>query len=166
MKRIVLLAVTATVLLSGGTTAQESTQRNAEFDAYVAQAVRDWEVPGLAIAVVKDSEVVFSNGYGVRELGRPDAVTTETLFAIGSTTKAMTAAALGMLLDQEELGWDDPVIQHLPRFQLYDPYVTRELKIRDLLTHRGGLGNADFLWYGAENSREEIIDRLRLVPPA
>ena len=124
----------------------------AGLDAYAAKASKDWKVPGLAIAVVKDGKVVLSKGYGVRELGRPEPVDEHTLFAIGSTTKAMTAALVGMLVDEQKLAWDDPVIKHLPAFQLKDPAVTRELTVRDLLTHRGGLGNADFLWYGQSNT--------------
>ena len=135
------------------------------FDAYVRQAVSEWEVPGLAVAVVKDGEVVFAKGYGVRELGRPDPVDTHTLFAIGSTTKAMTAAALGMLVDEGKLGWDDRVTEHLPGFELYDPYVTREITIRDLLTHRAGLPNTDYLWYGQSAAPEDILYRMRYVEP-
>ncbi len=136
------------------------------FDAQVARAVKDWRVPGLAIAVVKDGALIFSKGYGVRELGRPAPVDTHTLFAIGSTTKAMTAAAVGMLVDQKKLAWDDPVTRHLPWFALKDPQVTREITVRDLLTHRAGLPSADFLWYGQENSPRTILERLRLVDPA
>ena len=135
------------------------------FDDYVANAVRDWEVPGLAIAVVKNGQVVFSKGYGVRELGKPDLVDRQTLFAIGSTTKAMVAASIGMLVDEGKLGWNDAVTNHLPDFQLYDPYVTREVTVRDLVTHRAGLGNADFLWYGQEATRQDILHRLRYLPP-
>lgn len=137
----------------------------AGLDAYVREAVRVWEVPGLAIAVVKDGEVVFERGYGVLALDRAAAVDPETLFAIGSTTKAMTAAAIGMLVDEGELGWDDPVIDHLEWFQLRDPHVTREVSVRDLLTHRAGLPNADYLWYEQENTTEEIVRRLRYVEP-
>ncbi|MBX7183675.1 MAG: serine hydrolase [Vicinamibacteria bacterium] len=138
----------------------------AGFDAQVAQAVKDWKAPGFAIAVVKNGTVLFAKGYGVRELGKPDAVDVHTLFAIGSTTKAMTAAAIGMLVDDKKLGWDDPVTRHLPWFALKDPALTRELTIRDLLTHRAGLPNADFLWYGQPNSPRTILDRMRLVDPA
>jgi len=136
------------------------------FDAHVASAVRDWQVPGLAIAVVKDGAVVFSKGYGVRELGKPATVDEHTLFAIGSTTKAMTAALVGMLVDDKKLAWDDPVTKHLPWFAVGDPYVTRELTVRDLLTHRGGLGNADYLWYGQDTPRRDILERVRLLSPA
>jgi CubicO group peptidase (beta-lactamase class C family) len=138
----------------------------AGLDAYAAKAVADWKVPGLAIAVVKDGRIVFAKGYGVRELGKAAPVDTQTLFAIGSTTKAMTSASLGMLVDEGKLTWDDKVTKILPGFQLADPYVTRELTIRDLLTHRAGLGNADVLWYRADNSPEEVIRRVRFAEPA
>ena len=137
-----------------------------QLDAYTAQAVRDWEGVGLAISVVKDGRLVFAKGYGVRELGKPGAVDSATLFAIGSTTKAMTAAAIGMLVDEGKVRWDDPVTNYLPGFQLRDPYVTREVTVRDLLTHRAGLPNSDFLWYGNASSTAEILRRVRLVEPA
>jgi CubicO group peptidase (beta-lactamase class C family) len=138
----------------------------AGFDAYVAKAVQDWRTPGLAIAIVKDGQVVFSKGYGVRELGKPEPVGAGTLFAVGSTTKAMTAALLGMLVDEKKLAWDDPVVKHLPWFQLKDPYLTREVTVRDLLTHRAGLGNADYLWYGQTTEPQEILRRVRLLDPS
>jgi CubicO group peptidase (beta-lactamase class C family) len=140
--------------------------RLAEIDAYAAKAAKDWGVPGLSIAVIKNGKVVLSKGYGLRELGKNDPADEHTLFAIGSTTKAMTAAVIGMLVDDKKLAWDDPVIKHLPAFQLKDPVVTRELTVRDLLTHRGGLGNADFLWYGQNNSMADILDRVKLIDPA
>jgi CubicO group peptidase (beta-lactamase class C family) len=110
--------------------------------------------------------VVFAKGYGVLELGKPAAVDTQTLFAIGSTTKAMTVMALAMLVDEGKVRWDDPVTKYLPGFQLADPYATRELTVRDLLTHRAGLPNADFLWAFNDISSDEIIRRLRYVRPA
>ena len=138
----------------------------ATLDAYTAKAVRDWQVPGLAISVVKDGRVVFAKGYGVRELGRPAPVDTQTLFAIGSTTKAMTAAALAMLVDEGKVRWDDPVTRYLPWFQTGDAYVTRELTVRDLLTHRGGLSNADYLWYESDIPVAEVRRRVRFLRPA
>jgi CubicO group peptidase (beta-lactamase class C family) len=138
----------------------------AGFDALITKAVKDWRIPGLAIAVVKDDQVVFAHGYGVRELGKPDLVDTHTLFAIGSTTKAMTAALVGMLVDEKKVAWDAPVTTYLPWFQLKDTSVTRELTVRDLLTHRAGLGRADYLWYGHDYSTEEILRRVRLIDPA
>jgi CubicO group peptidase (beta-lactamase class C family) len=138
----------------------------AGLDAALALGARDWHVPGLAVAVVKDGSVVFSKGYGVRELGRPGPVDEHTLFAIGSTTKAMTAALVGMLVDEKKLAWDDPVTKHLPWFASSDPYLTREITVRDLLTHRAGLGNADYLWYGQSTEPRGILERMRLLRPA
>lgn len=152
-------------LLAGAGFINAQSAKSDDLDAYISKAVKDWNVPGLAISVVKDGQVVFAKGYGVRELGQPELVNEHTLFAIGSTTKALTAAALGMLVDEKKIRWDDPVTKYLPDFQLYDPYVTREVTVRDLLTHRAGLGNADFLWYEQENSRKEILFRLRYLKP-
>lgn len=136
----------------------------AGLDAYIQQAMPQWEVPGFAIAVVKDDSVIFARGYGVRELGRPERVDENTLFAIASTTKAMTSAALGILADEGKLDWDDPVTQHLPGFQAGDSYVTRSFTIRDLLTHRSGLARNDNLWIASPFDRAEIIRRARFLP--
>jgi CubicO group peptidase (beta-lactamase class C family) len=155
--------VAASLTLSSFALAQRPAEPARQLDAYTAQAVKDWGAVGLAIAVVKDGRVVFEKGYGVRELGKPDLVDSTTLFAIGSTTKAMTAAAMGMLVDEGKVRWDDPVINYLPGFQLKDPWVTREITVRDLLTHRAGLPNVDFLWYGTNNSTAEILRRVRYV---
>jgi len=168
MRRAPILVVAALALARspGVATAQQPSDPARQLDAYTAKAVRDWDVVGLAIAVVKDGRVAFAKGYGVRELGKPEPVDTATLFAIGSTTKAMTAAALGMLVDEGRVHWDDPVTRYLPGFQLRDPWVTRELTVRDLLTHRAGLPNADYLWYGADNTTAEILRRVRFIEPA
>lgn len=141
--------------------------RLTEIDEYAARAGRDWKVPGFAIAIVKDDKVVFAKGYGVRELGKPAPVDADTLFAIASNTKAFTAAALAILVDEGKIKWDDPVTKYLPFFQLYDSYVTRELTIRDLLSHRSGLATfgGDLLWYETTYSREEILRRIRFLKP-
>ncbi|HMC55494.1 MAG TPA: serine hydrolase [Gemmatimonadaceae bacterium] len=146
--------------------AAQTDQRLRDLDAYAARAAREWRAPGLAIAVVKDGRLVLAKGYGVLELGKAAPVDTQTLFAIGSTTKAMTAMALAMLVDDGKVRWDDPVATYLPGFQLSDPYLTRELTVRDLLTHRAGLPNADYLWYGTELTTDEILRRMRMVRPA
>lgn len=137
-------------------------------DAEAARALRTFEVPGLAVAVVKDGRVLLAKGYGERELGKPAAVDANTVFQIASNTKAFTTAALGMLVDEGKLKWDDRVIDYLPWFRLSDPYVTREFTIRDLLTHRSGLGlgAGDLLWLNSDYGRQEIVRRLRAVPPA
>jgi len=140
-----------------------------DLDSYVAEAMRTFEVPGLAVAVVKDGEVALAKGYGVRRTGEPAPVDAHTLFGIASNTKAFTAAALGILVDEGKIAWDDPVTRHLPWFQMYDPYVTREMTIRDLLTHRSGLGlgAGDLLfWPPSTFTRDEILHRLRFIKPA
>ena len=134
-------------------------------DAYVEKGMQQWKVPGLAIAVVEDDSVVFAKGYGVRELGKADRVDAQTLFAIGSASKAFTAAAVGMLVDEEKVKWDEPATEYLPGFQLFDPYVTREMTVRDLLTHRSGLVRGDLLWYATDLDRDEILRRVRYLEP-
>lgn len=166
--RRAILGATLTVVAIAPAAAQSASRSLdlRDLDAYVTRSVREWRIPGLAIAVVKNDSVVFAKGYGVRELGKPGAVDAGTRFAIGSTTKAMTAAALGMLVDDGKVRWDAPVITYLPTFRVGDPYVTRELTVRDLLTHRGGLGNADQLWASADYSIEEIFQRVATLPAA
>lgn len=124
-------------------------------------------MPGAAIAVVKDGKVLLAKGYGVRRLGERTPVDVHTLFQIASNTKAFTTACLAMLVDSGRLAWDDPVIRYLPDFQLSDPWVTREFTIRDLVTHRSGLGlgAGDLLWLHADYSRKEIIRRMRAAKP-
>ena len=143
-------------------------QTNIEtFDKYVDAARQEWKVPGLSIVVVQDGKVLLSKGYGVRELGKNEPVNSETLFGAMSTTKAMTSVAMGMLVDEGKISWDDKVIKYLPDFRVADPYVTSELKVRDLLTHNAGLGNADFLWsWTPELSSAEIMRRMQYAKPA
>ncbi len=136
------------------------------FDDYVNKAMKEWEVPGLAIAVVKDDKIVYAKGFGVRQLGKPEPVDEKTIFAIGSSSKAFTSAAIAMLLDEKKLKWDDKVSQYLPEFQLFDPYVTREMTVRDMLTHRIGLERGDQLWYATDFSRDEILRRVRHLEPS
>lgn len=135
------------------------------FDRYVAEAVRTWEAPGLAIGIVKSGEVVFAKGYGVLELGRAAPVTTRTMFANASTTKAFNAMVIAMLVDDGLLDWDDRVADHLPHFAMSDPYVTREVRVRDLLSHRVGFGDPQFLWYGKDDTLDEMLRRLQHVEP-
>ena len=136
------------------------------FDDYVNKAIKDWEVPGVAIAVIKDDRIVFTKGYGVRELGKPSPVDEHTMFAIGSSSKAFTAAAIAMLVDEGKLKWDDPATKYLPSLQLYDPYATRELTVRDLLSHRVGLERGDLLWYASPYDRSEVLRRIRYLKPS
>jgi CubicO group peptidase (beta-lactamase class C family) len=136
-------------------------------DAYIDDVRQAWDVVGLAVAVVKDGDVVYARGFGQRELGDPAPVDAHTLFAIGSNTKAFTAAGLGLLVEEEEeFDWDDPVIDHLVWFRLYDPWVTRHITVRDLLSHRSGLGRrGDLNWYGSGFGRDEVLRRIRFLEP-
>lgn len=140
----------------------------AGFDARVRQVMADWAIPGAAVAIIKDGKPLLVQGFGMRRLGERMPVGERTAFGIASLSKAFTAAALGLLVDEGRLAWDDPVVKHLPAFQLADPYVTRELTVRDLLCHRSGLGlgAGDLLLWGADYSREEVIPRLRYLRPA
>src|SRR4030042_1379824 len=117
-------------------------------DTTVARVMAAFEVPGIGLAIVKDGRVVVANGYGVRKLDERASVDSQTLFGIASNTKVFTAAALGLLVEEGKIAWDSPVIDYLPWFQMWDPYVTRELSARDLLVHRSGLGlgAGDLLW--------------------
>lgn len=139
-----------------------------DLDAWVARSMKEFAVPGMAVAIVKDGKVVVAKGYGVRQLGAATPVDEHTMFGIGSNTKAFTTAALAMLVDEGKLAWDDPVYQRLPGFQMYDPYVSHEMTIRDLLTHRSGmgLGEGDLLIFPHTTyTRDEIIQRLRYMKP-
>lgn len=141
--------------------------RLARFDAYVEAVQKQFDVPGVAVAIVKDGQVVMARGYGVREMGKPAKVDEHTMFAIASNTKAFTAAALNMLQDEGKLKTTDRVIDHLPWFRMSDAYVTREMRIRDLLAHRSGLslGAGDLLyWPTTTYTTREVAERLKDVP--
>jgi CubicO group peptidase (beta-lactamase class C family) len=138
-------------------------------DGYVRRVMQTFTVPGLSVAIVKDGKVMLAKGYGVRRLGDPAPVDERTRFGIASNTKLFTATALALLVEEGKLEWDAPVIRYLPWFAMYDPYVTRELSIRDLLVHRSGLGlgAGDLLWWPPSTyDRKEIARRLRYIPPA
>ena len=138
-------------------------------DDYVQRVMRAFDVPGLAVTVVKDGKTIAAKGYGVRKLGAPAAVDARTLFGIASNSKLFTATALGLLVEEQKIEWDAPVVRYLPAFQMWDPFVTRELTVRDLLVHRSGLGlgAGDLLWWPPSTyDRKEIARRLRYIRPA
>jgi len=139
------------------------------FDAVVARAMKTFDVPGMAVAVVKDGQIVLAKGFGLRKLGEAAPVDARTLFGIASNTKAFTATALGLLVEEGKIEWDGEVSRYLPWFQMWDPYVTREMTVRDLLVHRSGLGLGAgdlLLWPATTYTRREIVSRLRFVRPA
>ena len=141
-------------------------QKVKEFEAYVKKSQQEWELPGLAVTIVKDGKVLSAKGYGVREIGTKNMVDAQTLFACASTTKAMTATCMGILVDEGKVKWENPVIDYFPEFELYDPFVTREIKIRDLFVHDTGVGNSDFLWTMMDIPSDEILKKMRDIKPS
>ena len=164
--RIIVAAALALATAAPALPAQVFRQK--DFDAYVARGLQVLRTPGASIAVVRNGRTLFAKGYGVRTMGDTARVDAHTLFQIASNTKAFTTAALAILADEGKLAWDDPVTKFLPGFQLYDPYVTRELTVRDLVTHKSGLGlgAGDLLWFHSSYNRAEIAHRIRFARPA
>lgn len=162
MKRIL-----AALLLFTALTAHAQSIVPADVDAYVTKVVREMNVPGIAVAVVKDDKVVFAKAYGVKELGKSEPVTTDTKFAIGSISKSFTTTLLGILVDEKKVGWDDHVSKYLPAYVMWDPWATREQTVRDLIVHRAGLRpmSGGMVWYGSDYSREEVMRRARFIEP-
>ena len=132
----------------------------------IEQIRKDWDIPGMAVAIIKGDEVIYANGFGVRELGKSAKVDEKTLFAVGSTTKGMTVATLGMLVDEGKLSWDDRVIDVLPGFRMYDAYATAEMRVRDILTHKSGLTRGDQIWFGSAMNLQEVFHSIRYLKPA
>ena len=135
-------------------------------DALFANALKTWHAPGMAVVIVRDDEVFYLKGFGVREVGKNDPVTPDTIFGIGSLTKAFTATTYGLLVEEGKASWDDHVRKHLPYFRLSDPLADRDITIRDLLCHRTGLGRSDMLWYRAPWTPEESVRRLAHLKPS
>lgn len=161
--RPLAIALSATVALAAPLWSDEMRDPVATFDSLAETMRLDWQVPGLAVAVIRDGRLLLAKGYGVRELGGADAVGADTLFAAASTTKAMTAAAIGMLIDEGKLAWDDPVRKHVPELDLDDATLADELTVRDLLTHHTGLPATDYLWYATDLEWPGILGKLALV---
>ena len=140
-----------------------------QIDSLTELVLKTFDVPGIAVAVVKDGKVIHARGYGVRSLRTMQKVDENTLFGVASNTKAFTAAALGMLVDEKKMSWDDKVVDYIPGFKLYNPYVTQEFTVRDLLTHRSGLGlgSGDLMMFpdSSNFTREDIIRNLRYLKP-
>ncbi|MFL6467987.1 MAG: serine hydrolase [Pyrinomonadaceae bacterium] len=158
------LTIIFLLLLALSSFGQSSVQT---FDKYVESARRDWNVPGLSIVVVQDGKVLLSKGYGLREVGKEAKVDAETLFGCMSTTKAMTVVAMAMLVDEGKVNWDDKVTKYLPGFRVDDSYVTGDVRVRDLLTHNTGIGNADFLWaWTPELTSNEVVRRMQFAKQA
>jgi CubicO group peptidase (beta-lactamase class C family) len=156
----------ATVPPATGATAPAAKPSLDGLDEFITQTMKDWKVPGLALAVVQDGKVVLLKGYGYRDLEKQLPVTPNTLFAIGSITKSFTVSTLGMEMDEGKIDWDKPVRDYLPTFKLYTPELTEQVTIRDLITHRTGLPRHDLIWYSSDFSREDILSRLQYLEPS
>jgi CubicO group peptidase (beta-lactamase class C family) len=168
-QRLRLLATLAAATLVSSPVVAQKPGPPPGFDAYVARVMKSFTVPGVSVAIVKDGKVVLAKGYGVRRLGDPTPVDAQTQFGIASNSKIFTATALAMLVEEGKVEWDAQVVHYLPWFAMYDPYVTRELTVRDLLVHRSGLGlgAGDLLWWPPSTyDRKEIARRLRYIKPA
>jgi CubicO group peptidase (beta-lactamase class C family) len=150
---------------SGTRAGEQRLTRVDALDVHVRKAMQEWSVPGLAIAVVHGDSVWAARGYGVRRLGRPEPVDTRTLFGLLSPTKTFTATALALLVEEGRLSWDDPVVAHLPHFRVSDAEVSRELRIRDLVSNRSGYPDSPWMWYFRKHDRQELVRRLPRVDP-
>ena len=160
---ILFVAVIAAPLLSAPKEAKKPDLKG--FSEQVTKLVVEWKVPGLAISIVKDGKIIFAEGFGLRDVEKNLKVTPHTLFAIGSCSKAFTAAAMGMMVDEGKVEWDKPVRTYLPTFKLYDAVASERMTPRDLLTHRSGLPRHDLAWYGSPAGRKELFDRLQYLEP-
>lgn len=161
--RLRFILLFCTLLPLSSSIAQEKTR---ELNAMLLEGIEDWHIPGMTAIVVQNGEVVFSEVYGVAEVDTKTPVDRETLFNMGSTTKAMVAMALGILVDQGKLNWTDQVREYLPEFRLSDPYITEEARVQDLLTHNLGIAGADMLWVMDSVSTAETLKRFAQVPKA
>lgn len=159
------LLIVLSLLISTPFSAEKKTQKVdlKGFDTFVTKTMEEWKVPGLGISIVKDGKVIFSKGFGFRDVKKGLKVTPRTLFAIGSCSKAFTAVTMGILVDEGKLDWDKPVREYLPSFKLKDPFATEGMTPRDLVCHRSGLPRHDSMWYGSSATRKELFDRLQYL---
>lgn len=169
MKHLTHYFSTLFIILGSISIASGQAITSSEVDALAERTLKAFDVPGIAVAIIKDGKVVHSKGYGLRSLGSPEKVDENTLFGIASNSKAFTAATLGILVDEGKLKWDDRVIDYIPEFRMYNAYVTEEFTIKDLLTHRSGLGlgAGDLMFWPGQNSftMKDIIHNLRFLKP-
>ena len=164
MKKLMLLIV---VTLYFTTVISQTSNQLQQLDSYYSKSFQEWNIPGMAIAIVNKDSIVFSKGYGYADLESQSKVDSNTLFAIASNTKAFTASALAQLVEQGKLDWNDKVIDHLPYYRLYDDYTTQNMTIEDLLSHRNGLKtfSGDLLWFATTKEPEEIIAAQQHLKP-
>jgi CubicO group peptidase (beta-lactamase class C family) len=165
IRHVVIAGLVVFLFAAGSASATEPDDPLRDFDAYAQAALVDWQTPGLAVAIIKDGQLVLARGYGVCRAGEKTPVDENTIFPIASVTKVFTATCLALLVEEGKLDWSDPVIKHLPEFDLYDSFLTKDVRIDDLLSHRVGLETADLLAYRGDYDRAEIRRRLRFLQP-
>ncbi len=168
MKRIASLLIALFILtltLQGQTKAKVDYKK---LDKYYTQMAKDWDVPSIAIGIVKDGKLVFIGAYGVKEVAKSESIDANTLYGIASNSKAFTATILAMLVEEGKIGWNDRVRDYLPYFEVYDQWVSNQVTIRDLLSHRVGLGtfSGDVMWYKSDFTAEAIVRRAKHIPSA
>ena len=163
MKKVLLSSLLIDFVFISGLSAQTTIKK---LDQLIEKARKQWNVPGMSVAVVKDGNVFLSKGYGTLEQGKSEKVNSKSLFAIASNTKGFLSSAIATLVEEGKLSWEDKVTDYLPYFEVYDPYVTSEITIKDLLSHRVGLGtfSGDAIWYKSELPASEIIKLVKYVP--
>src|SRR5579872_6267862 len=166
---LILSASTVIAQVQSSSAANAQPLNATAIDSLVTRTLRAFDVPGIAVCIIKDGKVIHSRGYGVRSLDTRQPMDENTLFGIASNSKAFTTAALGMLVDEGKISWDDKVRKYIPEFKLYDPYVTEEFTIRDLLCHRSGmgLGAGDLMFFpdGSDFTVTDILHNLQFLRP-
>ncbi|MFA5403881.1 MAG: serine hydrolase [Ignavibacteria bacterium] len=164
--RILSTLLMIVFIFSANVFAQDNLNLNG-YEQYVENAMKDWKVKGCAVAIVKNGKIVYTKGFGLRDVKNNLPVTPNTLFAIGSCSKAFTSASVCLMVDEGKIDFDKPIITYYPNFKLQDDYVTTHITVKDLLCHRSGFPRHDFAWYGADNlSRKDIVDALRYLEPS
>jgi len=169
MKNLLLLLIVV-MLIPGRISAQTNHEKEilATLDQFYEKTQKEWEIPGMSVAIVKDGKVIFSKGYGVKEAGKNDPPDGNTLYAIASNSKAFTATIIGQLVDEGKCAWDDKVQKYLPWFEVYDPVISSKVTLRDILSHRVGYGtfSGDVAWYKSTLTSEEILRQSKHLPNA
>ena len=148
-----------------GVKAQRAQEVMRSFEPIIERALKEYRVPGIAIGLIIDGELVYAQGFGYRDVEKTSPITIETLFPIGSCTKAFTSFVVGTYVDEGVVYWDTPLVDVLPELHLWDDDATRHLSFRDALTHRSGLPRHDFLWYNSKMDREHLLQKLKHLEP-
>jgi len=138
----------------------------ADLKKFIEESLEFWKVPGVAVSIVKDGEVILAEGFGYKDLENKKKMTADTVLPIGSVTKSFTAMAAAILVDEQKMTWDTPINEYIPDFKMFDPVASANVNIRDMLCHRTGLPRHDMMWAGGTGqsfTREDLIRRIRYL---